>query len=292
MNQTFSKNISEKEIELIYKYMQSHMKNNDNINVKYFFKTARYSITIYNNNKILVQGENYDWLLKILKVDNHLNVDENKGSLPTKKYMGSDESGTGDFFGGISVATAYAPLENYEQIQELGVKDSKLMNDEHIFSIIDDLKKLCKYEIISLSPKEYNKMYEKHSNIKIILACMHLEAIENLSSKIGIKDAIIDQFVAKKVFMKYIENEGLKTNLNLDFVTKGESKFLNIAIASIFARWAFIKSIYELQKNTNHKIKLGCDYRVEEIAKNILRDNKPEDFVKTHFKTLKKINVR
>ena len=292
MNQTFSKFISEKEIACIFKYMQSHLKNANNQNIKYFFKTSRYTITIFNNKKILVQGEGYDWILRLLKTDSHLNKDENLKQKFTKEYIGSDESGTGDFFGGISVAAAYAPEINYLKIEKLGVKDSKLMDDRQIWLIIDDLKKLCSYEVISLSAKEYNEMYKIYPNIKKILALLHIDVIEKLALRTEIKNAVIDQFVTKSVFLNYMKNEKKIISLNLSFETKGESKFLNIAIASIFARWSFLKSIENIQKNTNHKIKLGCDYMVEEIAKKIFLKNEANEFVKTHFKTLKKINVK
>ena len=62
---------------------------------------------------------------------------ENKA--PTKacwevldNQIGSDEVGTGDFFGPICVCAAYIKAKDIKRLRELGIDDSKRLSDERI----------------------------------------------------------------------------------------------------------------------------------------------------------------
>ena len=57
-------------------------------------------------------------------------------NLPTNisqlSMIGSDEVGTGDYFGPITVCAAYVRQDQIHLLKELGVQDSKNLNDEKI----------------------------------------------------------------------------------------------------------------------------------------------------------------
>ena len=55
--------------------------------------------------------------------------------------VGSDEVGTGDYFGPIVVTATYVDKSNIDFLLELGVKDSKKMSDEQILSIVPKILK-------------------------------------------------------------------------------------------------------------------------------------------------------
>lgn len=67
-----------------------------------------------------------------------------KGILPanfaSKNVIGSDEVGTGDFFGPITVCAAYVDAEMMPLLKELGVKDSKAMKIQKFVVL---LRKSC-----------------------------------------------------------------------------------------------------------------------------------------------------
>ena len=51
-------------------------------------------------------------------------------NIASMSLIGSDEVGTGDFFGPITVVAAYVKKEQIPLLKELGVKDSKNLTDE------------------------------------------------------------------------------------------------------------------------------------------------------------------
>ena len=95
-------------------------------------------ITLYNSGKAMFQGISADidaemWLAMQggLEIDFNDNKKEKKEK--TKEIdldininsYGSDEVGTGDYFGPIVVTASYVSKENIEFLTELGVRDSK-----------------------------------------------------------------------------------------------------------------------------------------------------------------------
>ena len=58
--------------------------------------------------------------------------------------IGSDEVGTGDYFGPIVVTAAYVKKEDIPFLEELGVKDSKKMTDDKILEVVPKLKNIMK----------------------------------------------------------------------------------------------------------------------------------------------------
>ena len=75
--------------------------------------------------------------------------------------VGSDEVGTGDYFGPIVVTACYVNKENIPFLEELGVKDSKKLTDEKILEIVPKIIKVIPYNTVILSNIEYNDRYMK-----------------------------------------------------------------------------------------------------------------------------------
>ena len=55
--------------------------------------------------------------------------------------IGSDEVGTGDYFGPIVVTSSYVAKENIDFLLDLKVKDSKKLTDKEILKIIQEKHK-------------------------------------------------------------------------------------------------------------------------------------------------------
>ena len=55
--------------------------------------------------------------------------------------IGSDEVGTGDYFGPIVVTACYVKKEDIPYLEELGIKDSKKMTDEKILEVVPKIIK-------------------------------------------------------------------------------------------------------------------------------------------------------
>ena len=78
--------------------------------------------------------------------------------------IGSDEVGTGDYFGPIVVCSAYVKKEDIPFLEELGVKDSKKLDDNKIMEIVPLIIKKIPYSSIILTNKEYNQKYNDDDN--------------------------------------------------------------------------------------------------------------------------------
>ena len=142
-------------------------------------------ITIYEKNKkgenkVMFQGVSADVEASIWEME-HAAVENTKKeqSKDYSKYyncssIGSDEVGTGDYFGPIVVTSCYVSKEDIPFVESLGIKDSKKLDDNKILKIAPEVAKKIKYKSIILSNKEYNEKYNNNdNNINKIKAIMH-----------------------------------------------------------------------------------------------------------------------
>ena len=119
-------------------------------------------VTLYNSGKAVFQGISADIDANMWKeMEKHLNpnkkVDikvagekknENKKINPkiyNANTIGSDEVGTGDYFGPIVVTAAYVTKDDINFLETLGIRDSKKMTDEHILKTVPQIIKHIPY---------------------------------------------------------------------------------------------------------------------------------------------------
>ena len=113
-------------------------------------------------------------------------------------HIGSDEAGKGDYFGYLVVAAVQVDDDIAQKLKKLRVRDSKLLTDNVAITLSENIKNVCKYDIVMISPEKYNQMYKKTKNLNKILAWAHARAIENVIAKPKqIEYALIDQFGGK-----------------------------------------------------------------------------------------------
>ncbi|HBE99254.1 MAG TPA: ribonuclease HIII, partial [Firmicutes bacterium] len=70
-----------------------------------------------------------------------------------------DEVGTGDFFGPVCVCAAYLEEKELPRIEELGITDSKKMNDGYILEIGPTLIQEFEYSQLSLPNSRFNQIH-------------------------------------------------------------------------------------------------------------------------------------
>ena len=106
------------------------------------------AITAYKSGKVLFQGGGADreasrWG-KTESLSTPTNVKTKGDCLPDRlaelSVIGSDETGTGDFFGPVTVAACYVRADQVALVRELGVMDSKLLTDDLMRKIAPDLQ--------------------------------------------------------------------------------------------------------------------------------------------------------
>ena len=122
-------------------------------------------ITLYESGKIMFQGVSADIDANLwIDMERHLNnriidittgkdkkTKENKDNdklIINKPSIGSDEVGTGDYFGPIVVTASYVSKENESFLNDLGVRDSKKLTDETIIKIAPEIIKQIPHSTI------------------------------------------------------------------------------------------------------------------------------------------------
>lgn len=265
-------------------------------------------VTLYESGKCVFQGKDADlssnFWIETEKINTGraitTNSDEKKKKdsiyVDPKIYystaIGSDEVGTGDYFGPIVVTAAYVKKEDIKYLESLGVKDSKKLTDEKILEIVPIITSKVKYNTITLSNKDYNSYYAKGYNMNKIKAILHNKALSNLKrEKLPYDYIVVDQFTEKYVYFSYLKevNDVVR---DITFVTKGEDKSPAVALASIISRYVFIKEISKMSKELGMLIPKGASDKVDEVALKVANKygfDKLNDVVKLNFKNTDKI---
>jgi len=261
-------------------------------------KTPGCSITAYRSGKVLFQGKEAE--TEAAKWGGPLDATKKApvSPLPSNfsplSVIGSDEVGTGDYFGPMTVVAAYVQKEQLPLLKELGVRDSKELTDAKIIEIAKQLVSFIPYSLLVLHNEKYNAFQEKGMSQGKMKALLHNKALSNVLKKLDPEkpDAIlIDQFVEKNTYYKHVVKEKEIIKENVFFSTKGESVHLSVAAASIIARYAFLKQMDLLTEKTGMVIPRGAGAQVDIAAAKIIKKhgvNALNSLAKIHFANTEK----
>ncbi|SDQ44929.1 ribonuclease HIII [Virgibacillus salinus] len=267
-------------------------------------KTSNAVITAYKSGKVMFQGnapaaEAKKWINENTKETKKAAQKTNAFSPPdtlfTSNHIGSDEAGTGDYFGPITVAAAFVKKEQIELLKELGVKDSKNLTDSTIRKVSKDIMNLdLPYSLLILHNEKYNKLQKQGWTQGKMKAMLHHHAINNLLNKIGTNSAdgiLIDQFCEPAVYKKHIATEQQKLADNTYFMTKAESYSIAVAAGSIIARTSFLSEMDKLSAKTGIALPKGASKKVDQTIASIIKSKGEKalnSYAKTHFANTKK----
>jgi len=275
-------------------------------------KEADTMVTLYESGKAVFQGISADidaniWMetekhlnpnkkLEIKKVDNNPKTKDNSRHYNEKLYncisIGSDEVGTGDYFGPIVVTAAYVTKKDIPFLEKLGVRDSKKITDEHILKTVPEIIKHIPYSSMILNNEEYNNKYNEKMNLNTIKAVLHNKVLLDMTKKYKNYDYIVvDQFTEPFIYYKYINNLP-EVQRNITFETKAEDQCLSVACASLISRFILIKEFEKMSKEYDMKMPKGAGNLVDEAGAKLV-NKYGEDILrkiaKLNFKNTEKI---
>ena len=246
------------------------------------------SVSLYRpkkgKSKLVIAGEDAKEVAKALGYE----VEEEKPqtiSMPSWGQIGSDEVGTGDFFGPVIVVAAFVKPSQIKRLKELGVTDSKLLSDEKILSLGPTLINEFEYSALTLSVEKYNEVHEIH-NLNQIKAIMHNQTLLNLQKKHPSAMVCIDQFTPEKTYYGYLKQQP-EIVRDIVFSTKGELAFIAVALASTIARYSFLRHMEKLSEELGQEIPLGAGTKVDEFALKIAKEKGIEALEKLCKKSFK-----
>lgn len=268
-------------------------------------------VTLYESGKVVFQGISADidaamWKEREIflnpgkKVEDLTKKKEKKKKqvLDKRDYyfinsIGSDEVGTGDYFGPIVVTATYVSKKDIAFLEDLGVKDSKRMTDDKIIEIAPEIIKKISHKIIILNNEDYNNNYNQDVNMNKIKAVLHNKVLINLlkDNNYQYDMIVMDQFVNQKKYYDYLK--GIPTIVkNINFVIKAEDRCLSVACASIISRYIFLKEMKKLSEQLNLRLPKGAGPEVDQIGKEIVNKygkDKLKEIAKLNFKNTNKI---
>jgi len=298
--------IAEKDRDILLDYYSDSMIEPNSEHIAYLFKSADVTATLYNSGKVMLQGQGArdDYLMfsDILgfspKVDQSPKeyVHKSDRQTPEKrvKAIGSDEVGTGDFFGPVVVTATYLLPSDYAFLEAEGVKDSKSLSDEEIKKIASVIIPRISHHVLVTDNKKYNDLIRLGYNMNKIKAYLHNHAIMKLIAKHkgDVDKVIVDEFCSPENYFRYLNDK--QYYRDIAFQTEAESKYLSVAAASIIARDAFLKEMAVLGEKIGITLPLGAGPAVDLIGKRIALEKGFgifEEIAKCNFKNLDKIKA-
>lgn len=260
-----------------------------------------FSASLYNSGKFLLQGKDVSKIVQefeqflgitssatqesLLSIPDETlnNINEN---IYVEEYIGTDESGKGDFFGPLVIAGVFVDIETAKKFKTLGIKDSKKLDDKTILKYAAEIRNSTAHSVIIIMPDKYNQLYASFKNLNKLLAWGHARAIENVLNKQNCSYALSDKFGDESLIKNALLELGKK--ITLEQRTKGES-FIAVAAASIIARAEFVKRCNELKNKYSIDFPKGASDKVIETAKDFVKRFGKDELkyvAKTHFKTV------
>ncbi len=276
---SLTKTMSKQEIENLKKRLAPHILKESQPNYTYYqIKTNECTITAYTSGKVVFQGANLDWL--------------KPKSNQQEEQAGSDEVGTGDYFGPVVVCACIVTKEAQKQLKNLGIQDSKQITDDKIRKLAPIIKENCPHSILIVSNEKYNQVHDT-CNMVDMKCRLHNQAYVNLlhAGHTLPKQVVIDQFVQEKSYYRYLSHTK-EVVRGITFETKAENKYLAVACASILARNAFLETWDKMEEAYQFTFEKGAGAKVDACGKEFVKrfgKEKLYQVAKLHFKNTEKI---
>ena len=258
--------------------------------------------TLYESGKVMFQGIGADieasmWteeerVINKRDINEELKQKDEKENDKTYYYydaIGSDEVGTGDYFGPIIVSATLVNKDTRKLLEDLKIMDSKKMTDDKIRRCAPILMNKLPYVTFTLSNTKYNELSNKGFNMNKIKAILHNKVLYELSNKgITYHKIIVDQFTSPRSYFSYLKQENINEKVTkITFLTKGESKHLSVAAASVISRYLFLQEMDKLSSKYNISILKGASDKVDEIGKQIV-----DKYGKSELNKIAKLNFK
>lgn len=208
-------------------------------------------------------------------------------------YIGTDESGKGDYFGPLVIAGAYVDEKTCAELIQIGVMDSKKLTDAKIgvmYSKIVDVIGEESMNVVAIGPAKYNELYQRlksnGKNLNHLLAWGHATVLETLLARFpDCTQAIADQFGDERYILSQLKEKG--KGIKLYQTPKAEAN-IGVAAASVIARYQFIQKMRQLSNRFGVDLPFGANSIVKTRAKEVIARHGREslgEVAKLHFKT-------
>jgi ribonuclease HIII len=267
---------------------------------------TRTPIALFYSGKILIQGKPGNLQTKLKTWWNTRNASttelvaqevtqssliEKPATITTKNFtgrprIGTDESGKGDYFGPLVIGAVFVDSQTENKLIALGVRDSKLLSDNRMLELAEQIKAWCPNFVVPIKPKRYNELYAKVKNLNRLLAWGHGWTLESLLEKVSCDLAIVDKFGDESYVRAVLKEKGRQITVIQQ--THAEAD-IAVAAASILARARFVQHMEQLSKKVGKTLPKGAsDPSIVVIGRELVAEYGKDiliEIAKLHFKT-------
>jgi ribonuclease HIII len=212
-------------------------------------------------------------------------------------YIGTDESGKGDYFGPLVIAGVLVTETTIPKLAELGVMDSKKLTDKIIANLASEIVAVVgqsAVSVVEIGPQKYNELYNKFKsggrNLNHLLAWGHARVIENLlSAHPDCHQAVADQFGSEHYILSMLQEKGQQIKL---YQTPKAEANIGVAAASIIARHRFVQKLSQLATQFATPLPPGANPQVKTAARAVIARHGRDalaQVAKLHFKTTQEL---
>ncbi|EAX47840.1 ribonuclease HIII [Thermosinus carboxydivorans Nor1] len=207
------------------------------------------------------------------------------------RWIGSDESGKGDFFGPLVIAAVMVDAATAAALTASGVRDSKLLSDEKAKVLAQRIREIChgRFALVEITPAKYNVLYQRFraegKNLNHLLAWAHASAIEEVLTRTPCRFALVDKFADESLIRSRLFAKGREITL---VQAPRAEKNIAVAAASILARERFLYWIELFRVQYKMDFPKGASAAVTDAARAFVQrygKNCLHDVAKLHFKT-------
>ena len=260
----------------IGEYVDFQAKTNGVVITAYLSKKDTRKITFVGDNAL---EEARLWSPEIEEAE--VKPVEKKTWIFFEDQIGSDEVGVGDFLGPMIVVAAFVSKKDISKLKAYGVQDSKKMTDAKILEIGPELVTRFRFSKLTLNNEKYNEMLDKGENLNSMKAKMHNRALLNMHKEFpDVLNIFVDQFVKEDTYYKYLNDANEEQVKDIIFRTKGESYFPCVALASVIARYSYLKEMERLSEKYDMPFPFGAGKKVNTFAVEFIEKYGEEEFYK------------
>jgi ribonuclease HIII len=258
------------------------------------------NLVLYTSGKLVVQGKGTaEWIefvfepqvLQSVTAPTASDQDSPSAAAPLPR-IGIDESGKGDFFGGMAIAAFRLTTKLTADLDQLGIRDSKrIKSDDKIARIASAIRDAApeNCEVMLLTPETYNSLVKKMGSVNRVLAWAHATVLENLLERHpDTQHAVADQFGPEHQIQSALKSKGKAITLVQRHRAESDPA---VAAASILARDAFVKQLKDLADLTGCRLPPGATH-VRPAGEEMVTRLGPEiltRIAKTHFRTTRQV---
>lgn len=212
-------------------------------------------------------------------------------------WIGSDESGKGDYFGPLVACAVWVDDRILALLHTLGVRDSKALSDTQNRRLARDVRLICTERCaeVVVPPERYNALYDQFKgegkNLNALLAWGHSRAIETVLEHAAAVNVIVDQFADARYIRDRLAARPATKPLTVVQLPRAEAN-LAVAAASVLARDRFLGWLDRASRDYALKLPKGASDEVEAAARRFVARHGRDALgrvAKLHFKTTQRV---